>query len=208
MAAVNDVYKIRFGFSCFRTTAYVVRHWIVTAVAGAGRTDAQIATAVDALGEPNFKNFLSVNARYEGTGVQKIFPLPATDEVVEAASAGIGSVAGDALPPQVAAVISLRSGLAGRRRRGRSYIPFGSENESTTEGFIGPTGLAALVGISDFLIDTIAITVGPDGVTLAPIVWSRSLLTSTLITNYRIRGSFGTQRRRSYLNAADKPVWS
>lgn len=68
-----------------------------------------------------------------------------------------GGVAGDVLPPQCAAVISLRTGQKGRRRRGRFYVPGLVETYQQDGRLIGAqlTSLQALAqGIINFYGDT------------------------------------------------------
>ena len=56
-----------------------------------------------------------------------------------------GNVSGDALPPQSALVITLGSGLIGRRHRGRIYVPSFSEVDQNAGGWL-PAMLTTLTG--------------------------------------------------------------
>ena len=64
-----------------------------------------------------------------------------------------GTLAGDVLPPQNAAVIGLRSGTKGGRRRGRLYFPGITESTNEDGRMIG-VQLTALQGLAQKLTDT------------------------------------------------------
>lgn len=56
-------------------------------------------------------------------------PVPPATEFFDLALTGIvGSLSGEALPLMNAGIITWRTALIGRRNRGRSYLPVGSEN--------------------------------------------------------------------------------
>lgn len=73
---------------------------------------------------------LSSNAETTSLFVRDVQPGTAA-EVENDYPAVLGAIAGDPLPPQVAAVITWRTGLAGRSFRGRTYLPFIDESTSS-----------------------------------------------------------------------------
>lgn len=64
---------------------------------------------------------ISEEVTCETVSVQEIFPTP-TDPF-ELAVAEVGAQVGNAIPTSVAAVVAMKTGLGGRRNRGRKYIP-------------------------------------------------------------------------------------
>lgn len=58
-----------------------------------------------------------------------------------------GAIAGDALPPQNAMLVSLRTGTKGRRRHGRFYLPGISEGNQTN-GVLSGSQLTALQALA------------------------------------------------------------
>jgi len=109
-------------------------------------------------------------------------------------SNGIGTRTGsDTLPLQAAAIITWRTGLAGRSRRGRTYMP------STVEGDVGQAGGIGVTyaGLLDNFATDLLLMQEP--VTLNEWqlhVWSPTLNAATRVTEYVIRPYLGTQRSR------------
>jgi hypothetical protein len=63
-----------------------------------------------------------------------------------------GLVTGDCLPGQNAAVVSLRTGQKGRRRRGRFYV-FGISETAHSNGVISGPQLTAIQALGDGIVD-------------------------------------------------------
>jgi hypothetical protein len=92
------------------------------------------------LAAPNVVNTLEVR---QITGD----PLEAFDGPVEVQ----GDRAGDPLPPQVSPLISWRTGLIGRRNRGRTYLPAPVENDQVA-GELSVTYLEGMQNVADSMI--------------------------------------------------------
>jgi hypothetical protein len=119
-----------------------------------------------------------------------------------------GDILGDPLPPQDAAVISLRTGVKGGRRRGRFYFP-GITETTNQDGRMQGTQLTAIQALANGLINAY----GPSGTEndYRLVVYSPEVLTfkpprtpkprpGTIITNvtsYTVDPVIRTQRRRS-----------
>lgn len=103
-----------------------------------------------------------------------------------------GTLVGQTLPPMNSAVISWRTGLIGRSRRGRNYVWPAGEAEQNL-GQWTPTYLTA-VGV--FATAALAITDVVSGAEYALVVWSPTLSASTTVTSYQVDALVGTQRRR------------
>lgn len=131
------------------STVYLVEHvsvmsgqvgemrsfWRVDATTGTGCSDAEIATGFSAgPWAAAIKALMSVAATYRGARIQNLSP-PKSIALTDASAAGAGTVAGDAMSTQVCGLLSSRTALAGRKNRGRKYVPFPGEADN------GPTGL-------------------------------------------------------------------
>lgn len=129
-----------------------------TAIAGVPTYENQctpLAVALGALYIP----LLNGRATYRGVTLQRwMAPLPLAEPVISALIGTPGTGGGTPLPTDVCGAITWRTGVAGRRFRGRSYVPFPASTDmdadgSPTAGYI--TRLQALVaGIVPSFITT------------------------------------------------------
>lgn len=104
----------------------------------------------------------------------------------------LGTLTGEALPLTCAAVITWRTGLAGRSRRGRTYVP--PANESAQNGSILTTSYIALMDAFADSAKAIPLTIAHSGYTM--MVYSSVLGQSNAVTSHLSRNILGTQRRR------------
>lgn len=105
--------------------------------------------------------------------------------------AGTGS---PSRPTSVAAVLSLSTGLAGRRYRGRMYWPALGNVINTTGRFSSTVTAALAQGGSDLL--TFIATAAPSAAPLIPVVVSRTGGFVTPVTEVRVGDVPDTQRSR------------
>jgi len=97
-------------------------------------------------------------------------------------------------PPNVCALITWRTGLAGRAHRGRTYVAFpesGHLNATATQW--NATFISKIQTAGDAFIANIASSTTVD----ALVVYSHKLNTATPVTSCLGRPYFGSQRRRS-----------
>lgn len=203
--AVNDIWRVRIACYTPDQASVNVLHYKVIGTAGAGATDQDLADRVNTLAAPLYKAVLSVSATYRGTSAQRIFPGPLTAAAFSVGSAGIGTVAGEPLPTQCAGIISLHTSLAGRRQRGRIYLPFPGEDSSTNPGV--PTGayVTAAQTLANALFTTIVAGVGGNTSNLDPVIFHRSTNTADVITRKEAKTAWATQRRRGYYGQKNLP---
>lgn len=195
--SVGDLLLARFRFYDQTEAAYIVRHYRVSAVAGASRDEQQIAESLFTTFAGIFPPVIAALWDFTSCTVQKLRPLPIGAAQVSTAASTPGGRAGDILPAQTCGLISLRTALAGRANRGRSYIPRPVEGDNTANGNPAALYLGALVGVRDGLIASRLVTNGVDSATLLPVIYHRLTGTSTDITAGIVRGYWATQRRRS-----------
>jgi hypothetical protein len=111
----------------------------------------------------------------------------------EANIASAGTSANDLLPRAASLVVTMRTSLAGRSFRGRSYVPGFDEAQNTVEGTAVPAATAAATA----WIAAIRTAATARGHTLA--VGSVKLGISTPVTAQIVRDNvWDTQRRRGY----------
>lgn len=101
-----------------------------------------------------------------------------------------GSNASGALPGDVALVTSLRTALSNRSGRGRFYLPGPAKDQvASADGRVEATAVTALLGnLSTAWTNYVA--------TAAPVIYSRTLRSTTPVTSFDIGNLFDTQRRR------------
>ena len=101
-----------------------------------------------------------------------------------------GSNTSGALPGDVALVTSLRTALSNRSGRGRFYLPGPAKDQvPSADGRVEATAVTAiLAGLTAAWTNYVA--------TGAPVIYSRTLRTTTPVTSFDIGNLFDTQRRR------------
>lgn len=159
-------------------------------------TDAtqSVATALEAFRlahQPHWKGNLSVEWRWEACKGQRLLPLPRQDAVLNITGAGDAVQVGQAMPTEVTLVITKRTGNAGRRFRGRSYIP-GIPITYVADSAITIPGLTGLQFIANAMLTAIPVGIS----TLFPVVYSRKFNLRTTVTSTLVRTTVRAQRRR------------
>lgn len=199
MATLNngDVVEARFFTSFGDQTAVTVRHYRISGT-GPGGTDVQLATALGNGFPTFFKDVTSAVAQYRGLSVQLIDPGPKTQAVFNTTGAGAGDVAGEALPPQTAGVITLRTQFAGRQYRGRAYSPFPGEADNSGGGGLTPAALSRMQALADEFVATFDFGTNAGEAIATPVVYSRKFGTSEPVLQGIARSGWGTQRRRGF----------
>lgn len=112
------------------------------------------------------------------------------DELAESVVALAGTAIVGALPADVALCVSLRTGLANRRGRGRFFLPQPAVSVLSTDGRLAD---AARTTVLDALT---AAWTGYNSATASPVVYSRMSRATTVITSFDIGNLMDTQRRR------------
>jgi hypothetical protein len=140
---------------------------------------------------------MSVAASFDYVAVQHILPEPAGDTSFSSIAPVNGSNVSDLLPRQTCGIITLRTGIAGVKFRGRVYAPFPPESANDSSGQPNAGYLTNLDALATLFDDVLTITVGADSLGLTPVVYHRSDDTTTPITVAVSRPRWATQRRRN-----------
>jgi len=205
MANVGDIYRVTCVCVEHEQVGLMVNHFQVTAKAGTGRTETQLATDFDSLFRAHVVALMSSGADYLETMIQKIFPAPILARKLTGTGTP-GTATGDTLPRQTCGLITLTSDFAGKHARGRKYVPFPAEADNSgdghpTAGYV--TRLSVLAG--DMSTSSIF---GGGGNTLGftPVIFNRANPgASILVTGATPRTIWATQRRRSDFGKANVP---
>jgi len=189
--AIGDIYQVTVSGTLHGQLTNSVLHYRET-VSGGADGSVQLATAIDAtLAGVSFRANASSEWRYDFTVSQRIRPLPILLAVTVNLNAGAGQAGSNSLPSSVASVIRKRTALAGRKFRGRTYIP-GVPSAVEVDSQLTAAGLTAL----QTLATQMAGTVGIGAWDFAPVIFHRATGTSTLITACVATAVLRNQRRR------------
>jgi hypothetical protein len=146
--AIGDVVRARIHYRLFAQECQTGLHF--RNLTG-GATPAGLATLLATGLALSLEEGISADATIHQISVESVYP-PTAESVEEPMSPlAVGDLPGESLPPQVAAVISLHTGLKGRRRRGRMYVS-GLERGNANAGLLDGAQLAGLITFADYLI--------------------------------------------------------
>lgn len=106
---------------------------------------------------------------------------------------GVGTSAGNPLPNQCCVVASIRTELAGRSNRGRSYLP--APSASTISSTTAQLNNATCTAIADWFGGLLA-AIGADADGATPVVASRLTGAVTTVTAVTVDSVIDTQRSR------------
>jgi hypothetical protein len=198
-----DIYEVRFISYLFGQVGENVRYYRQQDTLGTGPTQTQIAQAIDATVATALKGCMVDDAAYKGSLCARIWPTPRVIANITTTAAGAGSVIGDPLPLQLCGVITLRTLNAGRRWRGRVFVPFPPDTFSGTDGTPFGAYITALTALGTALLTTVAAGAGGNTANMKPVL-ARPKYTNHVLTNpdatdlfdYVVRDKWGTQRRR------------
>lgn len=174
-----------------------IRHYSVTAATGGGVTFAEVASNLFNRLAAAYVAIMNGTASFHSVSVRRVAPIPPSAPEVTILAPVINIGGGPPAPRQVTGVIGLFTGVAGRKGRGRVYVPFPS-NVHVDDGSPTNAYVAGLQGIAAQLLGVVTVTGGVAGTSaeLIPVLYHRLTRTANAITNATGRARFGTQRRR------------
>jgi len=159
-------------------------------------TDQQFASVFFALIQAPYLALLNQNATLRGLTCQVINPT--LYDVVTHSNPGAGLVAGDAMPPGTSLSVERRTGVGGRKNRGRFYIPFPSEFHNDANGHPNAAYLALAATLATATIQTIGLTGGANEVGVAPVQWPSDVGVGRLITSMKTATEWTMNNSRSH----------
>lgn len=213
---LNDVIAMRVWCTSAEQAAVNTFNFAVLAISAPAATDQDAADAFSTVIAPDYKAIMSTVDNFNGVQCQIIdrgFPtvlfVPANDTT----DAGPGILAGPNLPRQACGLISWRTTKAGRKYRGRTYLPFPNGNLDT--GIGAPTG-GAVTAFTALANNVLNFTAIPGfSITLGLVLRHRGFPravppippTDDPIADYSVPAKWATQRRRgSYGRANVSPI--
>lgn len=197
-AIVGDVYQLKTYCKNAAQLGMNIFHFQVTAMAGLGAPDSEVAHDWDAFIGPRMKSIIGSDSLYAGASAQLItgaLPLPIIR--YDATTSGAGTFGTSVLPRQVTGITTWRTAFAGRHGRGRTYWPFPDRTAEETDGTPKADYIDAVEAVAVALIGGFAATDGAgNNTTLRLCVWDRTALHATQVSGSTTRDRFATQRRR------------
>lgn len=120
---IGDLVRIRFWCAATDQAAVNTLYFMVLASSGTPGTDLDAAINMDENMGPFYKAMMPSSVSYQGceAGIVK---KPALSVQIARGQAGAGTDGTVALPRQITSLVHYRTANAGRRYRGRSYLPF------------------------------------------------------------------------------------
>jgi hypothetical protein len=204
---LSDIYRVIFASWYDGQYGLNIRYYLVDQVEGASGTEFEMANILKTDLGTLYQPLINDEAIFLGVSVRNLTQLPPPAAVTSSGGSLAGTGGTPPLPTQVAGIITLRSGLAGRAHRGRLYIPFpsGDSNDADTDrpnaGYI-----AAATALANELILPKLIGTLPDRCRIVPIIKQAAVIDTDPIRAAEPRELWATQRRRGDYGARNPPV--
>lgn len=191
---LNSILQARIITTLDAQTAYNVSHWKVTLSTGTGVTPLEAITQLRTNLLTAWPAILATLCSWRGIGGQQA-TVPKDAETFIAGPIA-GNSGGVPLPKQVCGVLSFYDGFAGRKHRGRAYLPFPSQSDNTTDGVPTAGYLTRAGAVMTVLSSSLAVIGAGGTAALGPCIFHRLTQTADLIQRQVVRTIWGTQRKR------------
>jgi len=145
--SLNDVYEVTIRQRAYNQTILNVFHYRESTNTP-GLHMLELATVIDANMAPVFASNLHLDWSYDATDVALVAPGIRTDVTTVNTNAQGGALPGLLLPINACATITKKTGLAGPRFRGRSFIS-GLTMDDVDDGQLDLSGIANMQDIAD-----------------------------------------------------------
>jgi hypothetical protein len=202
---VNEIYKVQLVCTFGEQTSINRSWWQVKSVTGLLPSDQNFADRLAGTLALDFKLALSASATYRGVSVQKVYPLPAYDFVTSLINQGPGGTPLNPLPRQVSGFIQLLTGFAGKRYKGRMYMPFPAAGSSGTDAHPTAPYLAALAAIANWFCTDLTVTAGIETAVLRAGLWHQTQPSLIPFIDNVENPEWATQRRRGDKGRPNSP---
>lgn len=174
----------------------------VTATGNGGIDDFKIPALLNALFGTAYKACLNTNATFLGFSAQIIYPTKGV-KFFSAVGTGQGAVPGEPLPPQTASLLNYTAEAPGRRKYGRSYIPFPGEGSNDTNARPSAAHKTNLEEFGTAVLSTNDLQDGANTSTIVGYVCDPAGVRNGRITQTRAGLAWSQQKRRSFVRRAD-----
>lgn len=194
--ALNEVWLATYRCRAADQLGLVTCAYRVTSIFGTGATDLDMATVMDANAGTALIPIIGTGAQYVSTQVRRLRPLPAPVPVTVSLSGGAGTATGDLLPRNVSGLVSKQTAFAGRRFRGRGFIPFPTEDHNDATGHPSAGYLTLLNTVRTFLFGNVLVLGMTNGAQLQATIFHRAGATDDLVTSSSSTAKWAQQHRR------------
>jgi hypothetical protein len=184
-------------------------HWLVAVVTGATFTNEDMASQLWTTFVPAIKPLVTNGALLQSVLTQRVSPIPRTFPYTYPTATPVNGTGGlTPGPDQISGIITFMTAKAGRKYRGRMYVPFpdAAAFDPTAGGRPTGTYTTALQGLANMFASAHALTGQPGNTTtLQPVILHRPTLTyDPILTGRGNQKWAGQHRRGSYgkINAA------
>lgn len=193
--AVNDVYEVALVGSQTGSEIVATLNYRTTISVGP-KTEEMLALAEELLltWVPSIAALQSSTVTYNTIRVRDVHnPLLGVDRPVS----GAGTKAGQPLPKQIAALITWKTGLIGRRNTGRQYLGGMTEDDWDGANWVAGllTAITAYAGEMNFL-EIVDFPVAGDAFSWQQVVHSDTYDVTNDIITFGVSAAPATQRRR------------
>lgn len=194
---LNDLVRVAVVQKLHGQQVVNVLGYKVSVVGGTGNGYSQLNTVLNATGSvvPAMRDNQSNEVTYDKLELQKVAPVPISEVTTFTYTSISGNIAGNSLPSYCAAVITKRTGFAGRAFRGRMFlagIPVTNELDSQ----LTAAAVTALLPLGTLLTSTLT----DSGWTFIPQLLSRNPISGAWsgkeINGAVVRAILRAQRRR------------
>lgn len=201
----GETYQVTTIIQAGAQVAYLDRHWKKTASGVVTGTMEDLALAVATNTAAIYKGAIFNACSYRGTICRRVSGAPPFElPVVSTFFVGAGTAGPIGMAKQTAGVVALYANFLGKKFRGRQFVPFPATADDQGQGVPTAGYIAGLGVLGVFFSNPIRVP-GPADDTLAPCLWHRLLGVSDLITSYRTRSIWSTQKRRGDYGRANIP---
>lgn len=202
--APNDIIEAKFFCMTSDQLGLSVCHFNVGPVVVGNVPPQAIADRLANYSAVLFQNLMPASAQFYGTGVKDISQTPPPVSTFSAMGRGAGLQPGILLPTQTSGLITWRTPFAGRKYRGRMYVPFpwvaadAGANDLPSIAY-----MFNLNALATALTTPIVVSSGPNNLTLNLAVYHRPKVgppavpqSADNVTSYTTLQLWATQRRR------------
>lgn len=203
--AVGDVYEVRILWSDAATSKTISSRFRGTQTGAAAPTMDFVGDVVTSWWDGGLSGATDAQKTHHVDDIalqkiqlQRVRPFEALIQEYTDGLPIVGTLAGDEAPPQTSVLASLRTEFAGRRYRGRMYLPPTGEGQLDTQGNLTTANALA---VADNLMSMFAVLddgrVAPVSGALLPVIWSEVANETNAIIRVKVDQRQRTQRRRA-----------
>lgn len=195
--AIGDVLEVK--FNCWQPNQLGINalHYIVTGPVTGTPTLEAISDQLSSNAANLYAQLISQDSFYCGLQSRRIAGGAPTGVYTSILGNAAGQAPGEDLPQVVSGIITKRTGLPGRRNRGRVYLPFPTETDNAAAGVPSVAYRAKLSQWATLLLEPMTITTfGGSSLVLTPGVHHRVGNTTTIVTGWTAQPKWASQHRR------------